>query len=318
MIRFALACTLAIVVTSTARAQEPTADQLIEHGVALREDGRDDEALAIFHRAYDTTPSGHAMAQIALAEHALGRLVDAEAHLTQALESASDRFVRRNRALLEQALAEIRTQLTDLTVTGGVEGAEVFVDGASRGTLPLAGTIRVQAGTAHVEVRAAGYRSGTYDVTVASDTPVSLDVALEPVPSVVAIAAEPPTLPTEREPPPPLPEANAWMMPVGIALAGAGVLGIGVASGLMVLREDNAQARVTCVDSDPACRAHYGTAVDAETAGIATYVVSGLLLAGGAALIVIDLLGSSARSTAAPYDAACAPGILSLSCTMRF
>jgi hypothetical protein len=316
MLRALTILLFATLLASRAAAQAPTADELIAHGVALREDGRDDEALAVFRRAYDTTPTGQAMAQIALAEHALGRLVDAEVHLTAALADTDDRFVRRNRELLEQALEEIRAQLTDLTLTGGVDGAEVLIDGTARGTMPLAGSLRVQAGTAHLEIRAEGYVPFTREVIVNSGTTITLGVALDPVsvaPAVVVepepIAATPDPVPAHAEP------ADAWMFPVGIALASAGVVGIGIASGLMAWREDNARARLTCMDTDPACRAHYGTAVDAEAAGIATFVVSGLLAAGGATLLVLHFLGGASER---PTEVACAPGLLSLSCSARF
>jgi hypothetical protein len=298
---------------SLAHAQSPTADELLEHGVALREDGRDDEALAIFHRAYDTEPSAHAMAQIALAEHALGRLVDSEVHLVEALASDTDRFVRRNRELLEQALVEIRTQLSDLTLTGGVDGAEVLVDSIVRGTMPLPGTLRVQAGTARVAVRADGYEPYSRNLIVEAGAPITLDVVLEPVPVAVATVVEPEPTPAPPGPMPDRPrahETNEWRFPVGIALAAAGVVGIGIASGLMAWREDNARARLTCSDVDPACRAHYGTAVDAETAGIATFVVSGLLAAAGAGLLIWELLDAQGDQG----ERACTPGIGSLSC----
>lgn len=315
MLRASLALTLTLTLASTALAQEPTADQLIEHGVALREDGRDAEALAIFQRANETSPSGQAMAQIALAEHALGQLVEAETHLTQALADGSDRFVRRNREALEGALEEIRSQLTDLTLTGGVDGAEVLLDGTSRGTMPLAAPLRVQAGTTHLEVHASGYLAFSREVIVNAGTPITMDVALEHEP----VAPPPPPEPEPVRAPDPLPApaASTWMLPTGIALAAAGVVGIGVASGLMAWREDNAVARLSCVDTDPACRARYGTAVDAETAGIATYVVSGLLVAGGAVLLTMELLGTS-QTPRSGTEIACAPGLLSLSCAGRF
>jgi tetratricopeptide (TPR) repeat protein len=312
-----LALSLSLALTASARAQEPTADQLIEHGVALREDGRDAEALEMFERANTVEPSAQALAQIALAEHALGRLVDAEAHLVGALESTTDRFVRRNRELLEQALAEIRTQLTDLTLTGGVPGADVVVDGAPRGTMPLASTIRVQAGTTHVDVHADGYEPFSRQVIVAQGSPVTLEVTLVPISVAPVVMPEPESEPEPEPPPPPPPPVEssfAWRMPTGIALAAAGAIGLGVASGLMAWREDNARARLTCVDTDPACRARYGTAVDAETAGIATYVVSGLVAAAGVGLILWDILTAPSAERAF----ACAPGALSLACVARF
>lgn len=65
------------------RAQ--SAETLIDEGVQLREQGRDAGALERFQRAYAESRSARALAQVALAEQALGRWVDANAHLTEAL-----------------------------------------------------------------------------------------------------------------------------------------------------------------------------------------------------------------------------------------
>ncbi|MFO0682281.1 MAG: PEGA domain-containing protein [Sandaracinus sp.] len=311
-----LAFVAVMLTAASALAQEYTAAELIEHGVALREDGRDDEALAIFQRAYDTEPSAQALAQIALAEQALGHLVDAEEHLAHALEDHDDRFIRRNRPLLEQALAEISAELTTLTITCDVAGAELFVDGRDRGPLPLATPLRAQAGTVHVEIHAAGYEPYTREVIVSAGRAVSLAAVLEPTPA----STEPSPPPPPQTPPPPVhthdDSAAAWRMPLGIGLAAAGVVAFAVGGGLMAWREDNARARLTCSDTEPDCRARYQTAYDAETAGITTFVVGGLLVAAGAGVLVWDLLDGHASSSEARLT--CAPGVLGLGCTGHF
>lgn len=304
-----------LLVASAARAQEPTAAELLEHGVALREDGRDEEALAIFERAYEAEPTAQALAQIALAEQALGRLVDAEEHLSRALEDHEDRFVRRNRPLLEQALAEIGDELTTLTITCDVDGAQLIVDGRDRGALPLAAPLRAQAGTVHVEIHAPGYRVYTREVIVSADRAVSLGAVLDPEPA--AVDAPPP--PPVEEPPPvrtPNDDATAWRLPLGIGLASAGVVAFAIGGGLMAWREDNARARLTCSDTEPDCRARYQTAYDAETAGITTFVIGGLFVLAGAGILVWDLLDGHAASGEA--EVTCAPGVLALGCVGRF
>jgi hypothetical protein len=102
---------------------------------------------------------------------------------------------------------------------------------------------------------------------------------------------------------------------VGIGVASLGVVLVGVATGLMVVREDSARARLTCSDTDPACRAHFSTAVDAEMAGVALYLAGGLLVGSGVVFVVMDLLGHPADEASA---LACAPGALSVSCVGRF
>jgi hypothetical protein len=60
------------------------ADVLIKPGVELRREGKDQVALEEFRPAFDVAPTPRALAQIALAEEALGRWIDAEAHIGKA------------------------------------------------------------------------------------------------------------------------------------------------------------------------------------------------------------------------------------------
>jgi hypothetical protein len=312
--RGAAVLVLALVLApSIADAQSPA--ELIAQGVALREDGRDEEALAMFEQAYQDSGSGESLAQVALAEQALGRSVEAEAHLVSALAESSDRFVRRNRAALQQALDELRAGIGDLEIHGGTPGAEVWIGDVSRGLLPLAGPIRVPLGTVRIEIRSAGAATEEAEVEVTPGVVAQVELAAAPALVRVVepvVVAEPEPEPEPEAPPPP---AASVLLPIGIATAAVGVVLVGVASGMMVVREDAAHARLTCSDTDPACRAQFQTAVDAETAGVALYVVGGALAVGGAVLIALDVLGgASDRSTAF----VCAPGVLSVACAARF
>ena len=56
-----------------AEAATPTAESLIEEGIALRTEGRDEEALGKFVESYELAPAPRTLTQIALAEQALGR-----------------------------------------------------------------------------------------------------------------------------------------------------------------------------------------------------------------------------------------------------
>lgn len=132
-------------------------EALISRGIALRETRQDVAALDAFRRAYDLKKSPRALAQVALAEQALGRWAPAEADLGHALARTDDPWIARNKTLLGQALAEIQDHLGWLQLAGGVPGAEVRVDGASVATLPLATPLRVNAGRVTLEVRAASY-----------------------------------------------------------------------------------------------------------------------------------------------------------------
>jgi len=57
--------------TAAAQGTDP-ADAAIRRGVDLRRQGQDDQALQEFKKAYELSPSPRALAQIGLAEQALG------------------------------------------------------------------------------------------------------------------------------------------------------------------------------------------------------------------------------------------------------
>jgi len=153
--------------SSRAAAQQESPSALVARGVALRAQGNDVEALALFERAQRMEPRAATLAQIALAEQALSRWVAAEAHLSAALEDRNDPWIASNRAVLARALETIRTHVGSLEVVGSPAGAVVTVRGERAGTLPLARPLVLETGDAHVEVTAPGYGSTGADLVIA-------------------------------------------------------------------------------------------------------------------------------------------------------
>ncbi|MEP6651871.1 MAG: hypothetical protein ABJA82_00840 [Myxococcales bacterium] len=150
----------------SAAASGSAEETLINRGVEFREKGKDQAALESFESAYQLSKGARALAQIALAEQALGRWVEAESHLGQAFLHSDDPWIARNKALLDQSLNDIQGHLGSLELTGGVPGAAISVNGIAAGTLPLPAVLRLSAGSVAVEVRAAGYLPMTRTVTV--------------------------------------------------------------------------------------------------------------------------------------------------------
>ena len=173
-----------------ARADDPEADALIAKGVDLREKGKDDEALAVFKKAFAKSPTPRARAQVALAEQALGVWVAAEADLIAALAVTDDAWISKNRPPLEGALATVRRHLGSLEVRG-TDGADVTLDGVKLGTLPATVPFRVEAGRRTLELHAKGF----YPTTRSIEVPAGA-VARE----TVQLVAMPPA---EVTPPPP-------------------------------------------------------------------------------------------------------------------
>jgi hypothetical protein len=150
-----LACLLLAPVTAV-HAQDAALAAQIEEGVTLRERGDDEGAAAVFRAAYDRTGSNHALAQLALAEQALGRWALAFVHLTAALRS-DDPWVAQRRAPLEQALATIRTRVGQLDIRGGVDGARLLLNGEPSGVFPFREPVPVEAGSVVMRVEAPGH-----------------------------------------------------------------------------------------------------------------------------------------------------------------
>jgi tetratricopeptide (TPR) repeat protein len=145
--------------TNTARAED--AEALVTRGLELRLQGKDGQALELFRRADQIAPSPRTRAQVALAEQALGIWVAAEGHLAAALAAKDDAWIEKNRVALSAALEIVRQHLGQLEVLGGAPGAEVYVDGARIGVLPMSAPWRVEVGRRSLEVRAPGYHSAS-------------------------------------------------------------------------------------------------------------------------------------------------------------
>ena len=139
------------------RAEAQSAEALLSSGVRARARGHDEEALSLFRRAYEIDASPRALAQIALAEQALGSWADAESHLDEALRRRSDRWIHRNERVLEEALEEIRSHLGELVVGCNLAEAELAIDGRVIAALPLVEPLHLPVGRVEIEVRATGY-----------------------------------------------------------------------------------------------------------------------------------------------------------------
>ncbi len=154
-----------VAVADVARADDPEAEAMIAKGVELREKGKDEDALALFKKAYAKSPSPRARAQVALAEQALGMWVAAEADLAAALAAEADPWIGKNRAALEGALGVIRRHVGTLEVRGA-DGAEVVVDGVVLGTASPGASFRVEAGRRTLEIRSKGAHPSTRAIEV--------------------------------------------------------------------------------------------------------------------------------------------------------
>jgi len=329
---------LALVVALAAPPGGEDADALVKRGIEMRRTGQDLEALELFKRANAASPSARALAQMGLAEQAIGRWPDAEADIGKALASPKDPWIAKNRAALEASLAAIGQHLGSLEVLGTPAGAEVVVDGRVVSKLPMPHALRVTAGTVPVEVRAAGYLPVARTVTVVSGQLTRESVTLQPVPSAGDVAQPPPAgshPPGPLPPPPAHPQAApsaasgaplrtaAWVtLAAGAAFAVAG----GVS--LIVREVDATNYNNNCVDpaapldmsQQSQCHDWKGGGDTATKLAIGTFVTAGVLGATSAVLFYLSPARGTAEGNDKKLGLVCLPdaALRGASCALRF
>jgi hypothetical protein len=123
---------------------------------------------------------------LGLDEFALGQWIEADRHLQEVLARSSDPWIRKNQAVLRDALDSVRSHLGDLEILGRPVGAEVVVEGEVRGKLPLEKAIRVRVGPCRVDVRAPHHLPLTRNLEIAANALTRETVSLSPDPAPVA------------------------------------------------------------------------------------------------------------------------------------
>ena len=305
-LRSLIALTLAFAAPAMAQDAATVQGQaLIDEGVALRRSGDDEGALARFRAAYELTHSARARAQIALVEQALGRWIDAEGHLLEALGSQEAWIEERRPTLLAQ-LEVIRSHLGRVRIVGGVPRAAVTVDGEPVGSLPIGSALWVEPGPTVVEVRADGHRTFTRTITTAEGQLTTLEVELVPevTSPVVAEAVQSRPAPAERSDGFPL-STLGW---ASIGIGGAALV---VSAVTLALRNNEAEAfnAPACLADGLSrgenCHGNYDSAQMFESVSIATLVIGGLFAATGVALVLVDGTSSDDSSV----SVACSPTV---------
>lgn len=244
---------------------EGEVDALIRKGVELRRQGKEQEALDSFQRAAQIRRTPRVVAQIALAEQAMGVWVAAERDLKEALAGAAqDPWVAKNRRQLSDALQVIQNHLGSLEVLGQPAGADVLVDGEIVGKLPISSPIRLPLGEVTVTVRKTGYEKVTRVVAiprgelvlenvslgvapVMARSPVELNLAADPprdgaaaAPAMLRLKPMAPPPGTQPESPP---VYKRWWFWTAI-----GVVALGASAGAYLLLRDPCPKGAACSD----------------------------------------------------------------------
>jgi hypothetical protein len=234
-------------------AQTTEVDALLRRGLSMRRDGHDAEAYQAFEAAWNVSRSPRARAQMGLAAQALGRWADADRFVREALAVSGDGWVSERRAVLERSLSDIDAHLGRLELRCNVDGAEVRVDGAPRGTTPLPEPLRLPAGTVTLQIGAPGYLEVTRQAVLAIGQATREQIDLVAVPRVTS---PPPPEPSVVAPPPPRrdgpivmprtpppegpPPRGALQRTLAWTAGGVAVAGVALGAVFLALRNDEA------------------------------------------------------------------------------
>ena len=322
-----LALGLSVWLAASSAAAQPapsSEDARIAEALELRGQQRDAEALTLLTSVWEETRSPRSRAQMARAEQALGRWLDAHQHMSEALASADDPWIAARRGSLEEERERIRAHLGRLEVLGGVPGATVRIEGREVGTLPLREARWVNTGTVHLELQAPGYLTAQRSVEITAGGTARETVTMVPVraapataPLVVPVAIPPAAVAAGA------PSRSAPWTTLGNAavITGAVLLVGGVVSHVVRERSVASAAEIGC-GYDPSgrlagpaeCAGRVAT-IDLATALLVTGYTAGALLVGGGVAALV------AAPRAAPRPRAglrCAPTWGGASCVVAF
>lgn len=270
-----------LLATPRARA-EAEGDALIESGLKLRREHRDSEALEQFARANALRPSARARAQMAFAEQALGRWVEAETDLLAAMAEPSDHWIAAHAAALQDARNVIQNHLGTVSVKANVPNAEIWVEGTNIGQLPKE-AMRLPAGTVHIEARANGFDPALRTIELEARTIVIVEMVLSSIAptdegaEASPVSAVPPSAPPETHSMPTR-RVFAWAT---LGLAGAFLVEAGVAQAISErntsIYNDNSRCFIAPLSRDERCGVYRGQAESAQRLANVGYVAAGSL-----------------------------------------
>lgn len=295
--------TAAFAAGAKGETSEEDPEGLIQQGVRLRRAGHDDRAEGYLRRAYKLARTPRSAAQLGLVEFALGQLLSAESHISEAMANPDDTWVAGNWATLEKTRTKVRSQLGHVEVVGAPPGARIAVNGGLPTPLPNDGDVWVVPGKVVLSLVTGTETMTSPPMTVGAAGVARWGVpagALAPAPMAVPVpsSAARPSAGTESAQASPPAKVSADRPPsttaaddrnggslrmTGLVMAPAGVV-VG-AVGYLLLARGNAMA-----DNITNSQAS-GTRYNESDSRYGTYQKAGLgLIVGGAAVAVTGVI----------------------------
>jgi hypothetical protein len=299
---------------------------LFNEGVALYNDGKYAEACAKLEASLQALPGLGTRGKLGECYEKLGKYASAWSMYREVAQLAG----RAGDATREQVASErakaLEPKLSYVTVTispaNDLPGLVVKRNGKELDRAKVGAADPVDPGLVTIEVTVPNKKPFTTQVTVAAGQTSKIDVP----PLESAVAAPPPPPPESRKEvpyfPPPESESTPWQKPVGLAIAGAGALGMAV-GGLFGLSArstyndafDGGGCDRATKECDAAGQSSVDDARSKATMSTIFFVAGGALAAGGLVLFFTAPSGKRTGVRVAPSGSA-SGGVLSLSGSM--
>lgn len=220
--------------SATARAQASEAEReqartAYSQGQGLFQEGKYEEARAVFQGAYDLIPNPIVLLSMAECDTRLGKIEEAVAELERYLAERPDAA---DRADVEKKIADLKAMPTVLVVRSTPPGAAIRIDGKDTGQITPA-ELPIERGDHTVEASLKGYDVASTTLTMRLGSRQEIDLALPALPPPPP--PKPAPVETPVKPPPPKPKpveetpvAALWVCGIvgGVGIVSGTVLGI--------------------------------------------------------------------------------------------
>jgi hypothetical protein len=161
MFAAAILVSVALLGVRSAHAQDDP-EALIRQGNEMRRRGDNALAYGGIKRAYDLSHTPRAAAQLGLIELSIGKVLDSEHHLSDAL-AAEDPWIDQNRSTLDDSRRKARARLARLELRGSPAGATLEIGDATPTPIPSDGVVWVMPGDTKLRMRPPGATRSSRD-----------------------------------------------------------------------------------------------------------------------------------------------------------
>ena len=302
-----LLSTIAFTLPSHGAAQaagSPDARELFRRGEAAYSAGNYDLAIREWTSAYQLDPRPRIQFNLSQAYERLGDLENAMKALKLFLDSGDPDDPMYSDANARLSALKQRMALTGVVVKGGAEGGQILVDDKDWGRTPRPDKINVSPGNHVLIVRWPDRPEFRTSIVVPAGQVVEVSL-----PEDTGPAAQPTTVAAGGAV---STDDAGGMSPKLYYIIGGSLAGVGV--GLIGMGAANGAAASDC-GGDTYCDPDGKDS--AETMAMLGYVGGGVLLAGGATMIVLGILKSK-KEDAQTARTSCGVGMLSAQCSVRF